>query len=725
MSTARTCSRPGCHGRLDADGYCDVCGLRAVATVSAPSGRRRPGGSRSVGTLVTGSARAHGARRATSARTRSTSRRTAIGAGLVEVPPAPTIDPKTVVLSDPSVAENKRFCSSCNAPVGRGKGQGTSRTPGRLTGFCPACGHPFDLVPKLGPGNVVGGQYEVVGCLAHGGLGWIYLAKDQAVNDRWVVLKGLLDAGDAAAQAVAVAERRFLAEVQHPGIVGILNFVTHDGAGYIVEEYVGGRSLKQILQVRRAASGGTADPLPVDQAIAFVLAILPAFAHLHSRRLVYCDFKPDNLIQVGDHVKLIDLGAVRRLDDPYGDVYGTAGFQAPEIAEMGPSISSDLYTIGRTLAVLTLDFAHYTSTEQYSVPDPAEHPTLSEFDSFHRFLLKATAHHPDDRFQSVDELNDQLVGVLREVVTLTTGEPEPAPSSVFGPAPDEEAILPRLAVDAGDAAASFLANLSGVEPVGVLDEIRRAVQTSQVPLTAEVRLRVARAYIELGDTGRALAELGEIEADDPWEWRAAWLRGTLDLARGDLGSAATSFERCRAEVPGELAPKLAAGLVAERAGERAAAAALYAVVAGVDPSYVAAATGLARCLAGDGDVEGALAAVRRIPVTHRAYARAQVEAVRILSGAGRYDDASDLLTRLDVDEHLKAEMRVEMISQALGAFRTQNYPGGQLNGQPLTERLVRSELERSLRRLAELTDDVVRRCELVDEANRVRPFSLL
>ena len=95
-------------------------------------------------------------------------------------------------------------------------------------------------------------QYEVLGCLAHGGLGWIYLAKDRNVSDRWVVLKGLLNTGDADALAAAVAEGLFLAQLEHPNIVRIYNFVQHvsqrDGetAGDIVMEYVGGKSLKQI-----------------------------------------------------------------------------------------------------------------------------------------------------------------------------------------------------------------------------------------------------------------------------------------------------------------------------------------------------------------------------------------------------------------------------------------------------------------------------------------------
>ena len=116
------------------------------------------------------------------------------------------------MLADPQVPERRRFCASCERPVGRGRdGQ-----PGLAEGFCRNCGSPYSFVPKLVPGELVGGQYEVLGCLAHGGLGWIYLAKDRNVSDSWRVLKGLLNTGDADAMAAAVAERQFLAAVDHP-----------------------------------------------------------------------------------------------------------------------------------------------------------------------------------------------------------------------------------------------------------------------------------------------------------------------------------------------------------------------------------------------------------------------------------------------------------------------------------------------------------------------------
>ncbi|MGW0751100.1 tetratricopeptide repeat protein [Streptomyces sp. NPDC002587] len=369
----------------------------------------------------------------------------------------PRPDPSAAVLANPEVPERKRFCSrsDCGAPVGRARGE----RPGRTEGFCTKCGHPYSFVPKLRAGDVVHGQYEVAGCLAHGGLGWVYLAVDRAVSDRWVVLKGLLDTGDQDAMEAAISERRFLAEIEHSNIVRIYNFVEHldqrTGSldGYIVMEYVGGKSLKEIANERRRPDGRR-DPLPVEQACAYGIEALEALGHLHSRNLLYCDFKVDNAIQQQDQLKLIDMGAVRRMDDQESAIYGTVGYQAPEVAELGPSVASDLYTVARTLAVLTFDFQGYTNVFVDSLPDPEHIEVFGRYESFYRLLVRATDPDPGRRFSSAQEMADQLTGVLREVVALQTGRPRPQLSTLFGP--ELRVADTRLFTDAPGAAVSRL-----------------------------------------------------------------------------------------------------------------------------------------------------------------------------------------------------------------------------------------------------------------------------
>ncbi|MFF5704221.1 tetratricopeptide repeat protein [Streptomyces sp. NPDC012794] len=498
------CLRPGCPGAYEDMGggglYCDTCGLAPVGAVAAgaeelvspPTGMTsaaRHGDSRgSAGSRGSGrssasarssrSSRSSSSRRSVSGRlsrslagsassrsvsvrssgsAASSSGRGRLGAGLVSVPEVPRPDPSAAVLENPEVPERKRFCSrsDCGAPVGRARGD----RPGRTEGFCTKCGHPYSFVPKLRAGDVVHGQYEVAGCLAHGGLGWVYLAVDRAVSDRWVVLKGLLDTGDQDAMEAAISERRFLAEIEHSNIVRIYNFVEHldqrTGSldGYIVMEYVGGKSLKEIANERRRPDGRR-DPLPVEQACAYGIEALEALGHLHSRNLLYCDFKVDNAIQQQDQLKLIDMGAVRRMDDEESAIYGTVGYQAPEVAEVGPSVASDLYTVARTLAVLTFDFQGYTNVFVDSLPDPEHIEVFQRYESFYRLLVRATDPDPGRRFASAQEMADQLTGVLREVVALQTGRPRPQLSTLFGP----ELRVPdtRLYADAPGAEVSRL-----------------------------------------------------------------------------------------------------------------------------------------------------------------------------------------------------------------------------------------------------------------------------
>ena len=175
-----------------------------------------------------------------------------IGDGLVEVPVREDIEPASAILTNPVVAESKRYCGGCQRPVGRG----AAGRPSHSEGICPHCATVFSFSPQLEAGEMVADQYDVQGCIAHGGVGWIYLAIDRNVSDRWVVLKGLLQSGGEQAQAIAVAERQFLARVNHPSIVKIYNFVEHPGfdgspIGYIVMEYIGGTTLQAILTKQR------------------------------------------------------------------------------------------------------------------------------------------------------------------------------------------------------------------------------------------------------------------------------------------------------------------------------------------------------------------------------------------------------------------------------------------------------------------------------------------
>ena len=580
-------------------------------------------------------------------------------------------------------------------------------------------------------------------------------------SERWVVLKGLLDTGDADSLAAATAERAFLAEVEHPNIVKIYNFVKHGDSGYIVMEYVGGRSLKDILLSTRQEHGDQA-ALPLGQVIAYGLEVLSALGYLHGVGLLYCDFKPDNAIQSEEQLKLIDLGGVRRAFDADSPIFGTPGYQAPEIGSQGPSVSSDLYTVGRTLAVLSFPFRGYTGRHLRSLPPREEVPLFQRHESYHRLLRRATHPDPARRFQSAAEMAEQLTGVLREVLSAEDGRPRPAPSPLFGPeqqtagteivggldgAPDSGEARPILApvepaaaaaalpvplVYASDPAAAFLAGLTARDPADLAAALASAPVASR-----EVRLALVRVRIELGDLDGAARLLEDIAAEAPDDWRVDWYRGVRALAGGRGTEAVAVFNDLYDLAPGEQAPKLALAFCHETLGETDGAGYYYETVWRTDPTHVSAAFGLARTRLAAGDRASAERVLDSVPRISSHYLAAQLAAVATaVRGRSPAElnaplllEAGRRLSSLRLDTERSAAFTAEVLEAALAwvrAGRGTAPPGvrQQILGTDLDEQALRKKLEYTYRVLAKLAESAGHRHAMVKRANAVRPRTL-
>ena len=434
--------------------------------------------------------------------------------------------------------------------------------------------------PTLHPGDVVASQYEIMGVIAHGGMGWIYLAQDHHVAGRVVVLKGLHSTDNPDEAAAAAAEREFLAEMTHPGIVQIFNFIDDPRVpgGFTVMEYVGGPSL------RAWRNASTSKVLQPDIAIAYMLEVLPALDYLHSRGVVYNDLKPDNIIVTEDHVKLIDMGAVSGIG-AYGFIYGTKGFQAPEVATEGPSVSSDVYTVGRTLASLVVDLPQTDGVYDPGLPSPIDEPLFRQYTSLYRLLAHCCNEDPAQRFTSLTELEAQMLGVLREIVAVRDGRTYPAQHSLFSPqrttfgtkhlvfrtdqlidgiarsvdiTPQEVvAALPSPLVNRDDVGAAMLQGSSYAEPRETLETLRQAMTTPQYEHSVEIPFGVVRTMLDLGLTTQARTWLRSLSERFGDNWRYFWYAGVVETLLGDFNSAKTSFSEVLNQLPGEAAPKLA------------------------------------------------------------------------------------------------------------------------------------------------------------------------
>jgi serine/threonine-protein kinase PknG len=684
--------------------------------------------------------------------TRAISPTRRLGGGLVEIPRVPEIDPFAALMTNPVVAESKRFCWNCGRPVGRSTSHGKALSEG----WCPHCGSPYSFLPQLGPGDMVADQYEIKGCVAHGGLGWVYLAVDHNVNERPVVLKGLVHSGDAEAQAIAMAERQFLAEVVHPSIVQIFNFVEHpdsrgDPVGYIVMEYVGGTSLKQAKGQR----------LPVAQAIAYMLEILPALGYLHSIGLCYNDLKPENIMLTEEQLKLIDLGAVSRINS-FGYLYGTPGYQAPEIVRTGPTVATDIYTVGRTLAALTLKLR--TRKGRYVDGLPEEDPVLRDYDSFGRLLRRAIDPDPRRRFASADEMSGQLLGVLREVVSTDSGMPRPGLSTVFSPSrstfgvdllvahtdvyldgqPHSEKLtageivtaLPVPLVDPGDVGAAILSANVLSQPVQTLDSLRAArhgaLDSEGIDLAESIELPLmeVRALLDLGDVAKATRKLDDLAERVGWGWRLVWFRAVSELLTADYDSATKHFTEVLDTLPGEQAPKLALAATAELAGE-ASEKTFYQTVWNTDNGVISAGFGLARAQSVDGAREAAVQTLDQVPPTSRHFATARLTgAVTLLSGRSinevteqQLRDAARRVEALPETEPRVLQLRALVLGTAMDWITDHEASTNHILGFPFTQYGLQLGVESSLRALARVAPTQAHRYALVDMANTVRPMS--
>lgn len=672
--------------------------------------------------------------------------------GMRDLPPISPRDPAEAVVDNPAVPENKRFCGACAKPVGRPQ----AGRDGQVEGFCPYCRARYWFTPALSPGDLLAKRYQILGAIAHGGLGWIYLANDQNFQDdgtqRWVVLKGLINSSDEDAVESAVNERRFLVGIDHPNIVNIFDFVNEpdprsgDPQSYIVMEYIPGKSLKAIRD-SNVDDAGTKQPLPLDQVLTYTNELLPAFEYLHDHNLLFCDFKPDNIIHVETWLKLIDLGAVRRVDDLDSAVYGTPGYSVPndEVLTVGPSISSDLYTIGRSMAVMALDFKGFTGEYRESLPGPEKAPAFDEFASFYRLLLRSCNSDPGTRFQGASEMRTQVQGVLGEVQSVQSGQPLMAPSALFSVeqstfgVPDTDAdqsvvgrpfdiahALPEPIVDPTDPSASFLNSLSATDVTGILHELNGAPEQS-----LEVHLRRATTFISAGDLGNATVVLDQIANQFGYPWQTSWLRGIINLLSGDFSTAGAHFDTVYSHLPGELAPRLAIAACAELIGRGDIALPYYQRIWQCDRRFVSASYGQARLLDAHGETPAAIETLLEVPDTSNQYGVAQTAAIQTSlhsqTNPPGFNDLRHMAARissLQLEPRRHHLVSTRLLSYALtlvNQYGSQDSSGITLFDHALNERDLRFALEKSYRRLAQACDKKEDQVFYIDQANLHRP----
>ncbi|MDZ7727368.1 MAG: protein kinase [Dehalococcoidia bacterium] len=193
-------------------------------------------------------------------------------------------------------------------------------------------------------GETLAGRYELRERIARGAMGEVWHAFDLRL-ERDVAIK--VAHGDQEEAPPLLAEGRAAAMLDHPNIVAVHDAGTHEGAPFIVMEYIPGPSLRTLLQQRGS--------LPVTQAVKFAAEILHALDYAHRRGLWHNDVKPENiLVDRAGNARLTDFG-IASFNAPTVELstktrFATIPYAAPEVLAGGTSgPSADLYAVAMVL----------------------------------------------------------------------------------------------------------------------------------------------------------------------------------------------------------------------------------------------------------------------------------------------------------------------------------------------------------------------------------------
>ncbi len=277
-------------------------------------------------------------------------------------------------------------------------------------------------------GMVLEDRYVIEKELGRGGIGAVYLAHDQRLHNRAVVIKVLLQSSAFQPwfQKKFRQEIEALSRIDHPGVIGVLdNGQTPAGTPYLVMQFAEGANLRKVMKESQAS-------LELWRVAAILRQTGAALTAAHDKGIYHCDLKPENIMlqKLGedeDQVRLIDFGVAKVRDSQVAastetKVAGTFHYMAPEQLMGQPSATSDVYALGVIAYELLsnhLPFEAKTPLALYQLQQagPAAvidrlRPEVSE--GARQVLAKALSFNSDTRYQRAREFADDLAKALTE-----------------------------------------------------------------------------------------------------------------------------------------------------------------------------------------------------------------------------------------------------------------------------------------------------------------------
>lgn len=213
-------------------------------------------------------------------------------------------------------------------------------------------------------------NYKIKSTLGEGGMGTVYLAEHITIQRKVAikVLHAQLSKNESLRQRFQ-NEAVLMSKLQHPNIVGLIDFFEQESNLYLVMEFVEGIGLDDFIKSLSA-------PISIERGKNIILQILSGFAYAHTNGIVHRDVKPSNiLITKNDEIKILDFGIAKLVNETQnkltktGTQIGTAYYMSPEQvkAEILDQ-RSDIYSLGITFYELLSGFCPYANSQsEYEV----------------------------------------------------------------------------------------------------------------------------------------------------------------------------------------------------------------------------------------------------------------------------------------------------------------------------------------------------------------------
>lgn len=265
-------------------------------------------------------------------------------------------------------------------------------------------------------------NYKLEKVLGEGGMGTVYLGTHIQIGHR-VAIKELLPkyAQDFSIRQRFKNEASLMANLKHPNIVSLHDYIETPTRVLLVMEYVEGITLDKYISKKGA--------LPEEQAIKAFAKILEAFQYAHLQGIIHRDIKPANIMITKEGgIKILDFGIAKNTNEENkaltqtGIRLGTIYYMSPEqVRSQELDVRSDLYSLGLMLFEMLIGTNPYENQNlsEFDIASKIVHeplPVMKDFEPnispyLQRVLDKATAKKPQFRFQTSEEFRRALLHI--------------------------------------------------------------------------------------------------------------------------------------------------------------------------------------------------------------------------------------------------------------------------------------------------------------------------